>query len=250
MWTIRIVFLISIGHHVIIANPTCTKTSACACKFPYGAGVDLSSLDSNDPKNPTFPDIFPDSGNDAFSWNPCSAFDEGDGCLSVALCDVHQNPNNTEYFPIGLQDTADFSYNSNGQLQITYIYAGTGGAKRQSFVTLTCDPQQSAQFSATGENPSGSGMYYFDLTSKLACYQAETSGSSLSIGSIICIAFFSLIFLYFTAGMVFKLAVRKERGTNLIVHKEVLVAIPGLVKDGTMFIFRRGPLSERKKLLS
>ncbi|XP_033762727.1 uncharacterized protein LOC117344181 [Pecten maximus] len=243
-----IAILMSIGRHVTAKNPSCTKTSACACKFPDGSGIDLSDLDSKDPKTPTFADVPPDSGSDQFSWNPCTAFDEKD-CMNVALCDIHQNDKSAEYFAIGTQDTADFTYTSDGQLQITYIYEGTGRAKRQSFITLTCDPQQSGVFTATGENPSGSGMYYFDLTSKLACYPKESSGSSLSVGTIICIAFFSVILLYFIGGVVFQLAVRKERGTNLIVHKETLIGIPGLIKDGTMFIFRRGTLTERKKLI-
>ncbi|XP_069111658.1 uncharacterized protein [Argopecten irradians] len=237
-------------HHVTATNPACAKTSACACQFPDGAGVDLSTLDSNDPKNPTFPDIAPDTGNDQFSWNPCTAFTESD-CMDVALCNIHQNDKTAEYFPIGTQDTADFSYNSDGKLQITYIYKGTGGAQRQSFVSLTCDPQQNALFTASGENPVGSGMYYFDLTSKLACYPKETSseGLSLSVGTIICIAFFSFVLLYFVIGVVFQLAVKKERGTNLIIHKEAISSIPGLIMDGTMFIFRKGTLSERKKLI-
>ncbi|OWF38200.1 Cation-dependent mannose-6-phosphate receptor [Mizuhopecten yessoensis] len=247
----HVLVLVSLGNHVTSEQQTCTKTSACACQFPDGSGVDLSQLDSNDPQNPQFPDVSPDIGSDQFSWNPCTAFNEGNGCSDVALCDVHQNDKDVTYFPIGTQDTADFSYNSKGQLQITYIYAGTGGAQRQSFISLTCDSTQSALFSATGENPSGSGMYYFDLTSTIACYPMGTSSkSSLSVGSILCIAFVSIIVVYFIGGVVFQLAVKKERGSNLIIHKDVLIAIPGLIKDGTMFIVRRGgTTSEQKKLL-
>ncbi|CAG2193102.1 unnamed protein product [Mytilus edulis] len=176
----------------------------------------------------------PDSNADMYSWNPCQPFNEGD-CMDVAVCNVHNNIPNASYFTLGDQDSAVFS-TSGKVTKLTYIYAGTGGAQRSAEITLTCDKDKEGFLDVKGEIPLGSGEYFFELQTKYACVDL----GGISIGTIILIAFLCFIVVYLVLGMSIQTFVRKASGKQRIPNYSLWSTVPGLVKDGTVFVVTRG----------
>lgn len=216
----------------VLGQGFCSQFSNCGCKYSNGDTVDLSPL-ANSNGQSRFTDVS-DSIGERYSWNPCNAFTEGDDCTDVAVCNIHQNIPNPAYFPIGTQDTANFSMGSDGNLLLQYDFLGTGGARRSSFITLLCDYDTEGSFVAMGENPLGSGLYYFALSSKYVCPPQNLS--QISAGSIILIVVFVAIVLYLVLGIVFQKFVRKAQGKELIPNYVFWSALPMYIISGIMFI--------------
>ena len=64
------------------------------------------------------------------------------------------------------------------------------------------------------------------------------SGGKLSIGSILLIGFFSLVFVYLAFGAVFLKLRRGATGVDVIPNADFWSSTLGLVKDGALFLFR------------
>ncbi|XP_064613849.1 uncharacterized protein LOC135477612 isoform X1 [Liolophura sinensis] len=225
----------------------CTKISACSCKNSQGT-IDLSPLDSGG-GDPKFKDIqSSDAGGNSFSWNPCTPFSEGDGtCTNVAACQV-QPGSPPSYFSTGTQDSATFATDPSSGV-LTLQYSATTDVTRTTYVTLTCDQSQDpGQVTATGEDPTIQAEYNMEYTGKYACPTSNPpsptpsggGGGGLSVGSILCIVFFALIIVYVAIGIVVQIFVRKASGKEIIPNVGFWSRLPGLVRDGTLFVVRRG----------
>ncbi|KAK9888123.1 hypothetical protein WA026_000395 [Henosepilachna vigintioctopunctata] len=75
----------------------------------------------------------------------------------------------------------------------------------------------------------------FTLNSPYACIIQEQEGSSF--GKIFLITFLVICLLYFVGGACLLYFVRGARGLELIPNIDFWKKLPGLVKDGTLFIF-------------
>jgi 1,2-dihydroxy-3-keto-5-methylthiopentene dioxygenase len=111
--------------------------------------------------------------------------------------------------------------------------AQPSGQARQMEIDFICDPTGDGMGTPeySGEQPAL--HYNIKWTTKMAC---PVAGGALSPGSIILIVLASLIFVYFVGGIIFMKFVKHAEGIEIIPNVEFWVAIPGLVKDGCLFI--------------
>ncbi|KAK7488279.1 hypothetical protein BaRGS_00020438 [Batillaria attramentaria] len=223
----------------------CTKTGPCSCEGPEGS-IDLSPLDGKgSPKYKDQPDQL--GSGYLFSWNPCSAFSEASGCNSVSACQMASDQSAS--YTLGTQDTADFVTDATtGDLNLQYT-ASDGTSTRTTIVTLVCDQTiPDGTLLVVGE---ATTLTYNFVLSSIHCCPSSGPGpgpgpnggsgdGGLSIGSILVIAFVSLLVVYAVAGVVIQVFLRKASGKERIPNYSIWSAIPGLVKDGFVFTFTLG----------
>jgi len=89
----------------------------------------------------------------------------------------------------------------------------------------------------------GSTSFSFRLTHKCCCPNACQAAGGLSGGSILLIIFFCLAFSYLVLGAVFLKYKRGATGKEVIPNATFWSGIPGLVKDGFLFVI--SPCSKR-----
>lgn len=218
--------------------PKCTTplSTNCGCQTDKGL-IDLSPLDAT--PNIAFQDVTGDDQN-SYSYNPCSPFTEGDSCNNVAAC---QSTTFNAYYPLGTQDSVKWGA-SGDNVQLTYTATDEYGTARTAQVILVCDQTAEGALTAKGEDPQGSVTYTMTLTSKHACPQGGGGGGGgLSPGSILCIVFVVLIFVYLVGGVLVNTLAKGAQGVERIPNISLWKEFPGLVKDGFVFTFcscRRG----------
>ncbi|KAL8609023.1 hypothetical protein ACOMHN_065249 [Nucella lapillus] len=110
------------------------------------------------------------------------------------------------------------------------------GSPRTLLINLQCDQNEMpGSLSIIGETP---GLrHVMTLKSHYCCYGGGKAG--LSVGSILVIVFFSLLLVYLVAGVMFMKFARKAEGREVVPNYSIWTAIPGLIKDGVLFTFRR-----------
>ncbi|XP_046551274.1 uncharacterized protein LOC124260997 [Haliotis rubra] len=217
------------------SSEDCKKINSCSCKNSKGT-IDLSPLGKND-GTAKYADKADGTGQWYYSYNPCNEFSEGSGgCDKVAAC---QTDTISSYFNLGDQASAKFKDDPTNGLQIEY--SASTDTKRTSYVTLKCD-ETTESFTVDGENPPGSALYYFTLTSKHCCFPnpEDNGGGGLSAGSIVVIIFFGMAFVYILAGLVFQAFVRKASGREMVPNYNLWSALPGLIRDGVILTFTCG----------
>ncbi|XP_064613851.1 cation-dependent mannose-6-phosphate receptor-like [Liolophura sinensis] len=103
---------------------------------------------------------------------------------------------------------------------------------------------------ASGEDPLQPTNYYLQYSGKYACTEATPiSGGSegLSPGSIICIVFLALLFVYVAGGVAVQIFVRKESGVKAIPQSSFWISLPSLIRDGFFFVIRYRKREEYSK---
>jgi len=126
----------------------------------------------------------------------------------------------------------------------------TGGSGGRSFeIDFPCEPNAGAGTpSFSGEAPSL--HYNFQWPSIYGCpvnyappspgpSPSEGGSSGLSGGSILLIILLVLVVVYIVGGILFNRFYRHESGVGLIPNLEFWSTLPGLVKDGVMFIVNK-----------
>lgn len=207
----------------------CKQTGPCSCTNSKGH-IDLSPL-ALDNGQPEFKDKDDNIHFDQFSWNPCFSFTE-DKCTNVAACHILKTiPPVT--ISIGTQDSAKFLTAENDEVSIEYT--AVTDIIRTTTVILTCDESTDANLIVTGEIPIQSGKYFMELKSKYSCPRS----GQLSPGSIILIIAVAMLASYVIVGVVFQRFVRKADGRALFPNYAFWAKMPGYVKEGALFIFRR-----------
>lgn len=224
---------------------SCTQTSPCRCEYSNGDTVDMTLLSNDNSSNPRFKDMPSEIiGGAKYSWNPCHSFTEGTTCKDVALCEIIAGAPDPLYVPIGKLDDAVFDHNiQTGDLQLQYTI--TGGENRTSYITLKCNKNEDGQFIVIGEEPAGSGKYYFELESKHVCRSAvaptiTNPSKGLSPGAIIAIILFSLIGVYLIGGMAYQKCVNKATGKEIIPNYQLWSTIASSIKAGVVYVFTCG----------
>ena len=107
------------------------------------------------------------------------------------------------------------------------------GTPRKVTFNLKCDSSATTPvLVSVDENPTC--QYTAVLKAAAVC---QIAGGGLSIGSIILIVFFPLVFVYFVAGILWNYRKDKESSKlDLIPNISFWRALPGLVKDGCIFV--------------
>jgi len=135
--------------------------------------------------------------------------------------------------------TAPQKPGKNGQ-GLTIQYVG-GDGNRQYEIDLACDPSAGVGAPVfSGESPPL--HYNFLWTSAHACAKSGGGGGGgggLSGGSIILIILLVCGVVYLVAGVLFNKFKRQASGVELIPNVGFWTSLPGLVKDGVLFIVHK-----------
>lgn len=226
----------------------CRQKSPCLCEYSNGDFVDLTSLSNDNDTEPRFKDMPSEIlGGAKYSWNPCHLFNEKE-CTNVTMCEVISGAPTPRYVPIGNMMNAKFDHNEvNGDLQLQY--GVTGEENRTAYILLFCDKTQDpGQFIVTGEEPAGSGKYYFELHSKHTCRSTTSPTISnpdngLSAGSVIGIIIACLVGVYLLGGMAYQ-KVNGATGKEIIPNYPFWSAVGSSIKAGVVYVFTCGRKSE------
>eukprot|EP00794_Sanderia_malayensis_P003085 gene3085-3550_t len=180
---------------------------------------------------------------DEYQYNPCTPFSNGEDvgeCHNVLGCQyvmVGAGP-----FAIAYKEPMVVDYDSSIKMY-TFTYTGSldseTKSKRKMVIQLKCNTDASnPSLEAFKEAPLST--FTSTLTSKYACVVGKANVSTgLSVGSIICIVLFAILFVYFVFGIILnKYAFHKE-GTDVIPQKSFWADIPHLVKDGARFSYQK-----------
>ncbi|KAK6166572.1 hypothetical protein SNE40_023229 [Patella caerulea] len=216
----------------------CVGNGPCSCTFDDGSGVvDISSLASTG--QPRFKDQPSAVATDAYlySYNPCLPFTEGT-CAGVSAC---QNSFNTEYYMIGDQTSAQWSFDGTN---IQVYYSKTqDGVLRETFVKYVCDVNaKTPTMIMNGEL--GPAQFYMTVTTECACPNGCVDESNIvitveagiSTGTILDILFIVGIFIYVAGGMTYMRVRNQATGVEMLPNRGFWSALPGLVKDGCVFV--------------
>ncbi|XP_061180229.1 uncharacterized protein LOC133188757 [Saccostrea echinata] len=214
----------------IAGQGACKKVNSCKCKLDDGKVIDLDPVAKSN--GPAFLDVIDVAQLDQYSWNPCKSFSEG-ACTNAAVCQTHASLQ----YNCGTQDSAVFDYDTTNQLY-TITYSADTVTKsndlRTTMLYLKC-AQGPDVFTPAGETTQGT--YVLTFQSKYACPRKE---SGISAGTILIIIFFSLLFVYLIGGVLFQIFIKKNSGKHAIPNSSFWFGLPGLIKDGVLFIVRRG----------
>ncbi|KAL3831858.1 hypothetical protein ACJMK2_023555 [Sinanodonta woodiana] len=213
----------------------CSKTGPCSCQTEDGGKLDLHPISKTD-GTPQFLDIDDPSGQDQFSWNPCKPFNEGTA-IDVMVVQSRFGVPRRFYYNLGTEDSANFLDTDAGLVLQYSADALKENTLRTSIFKLICDQSQEGTLTALGERGQ-QAIYDFELRSKYACIQGGSS--SISAGTVLCIVFFVLVFVYIVGGILFQTFVRKATGKERFPNYDMWRHFPIYVKTGIVFIFRRG----------
>jgi len=177
---------------------------------------------------------------------------------NVALCQKITGSTSGGW-PLGEYSTAQWTAspragNDKG-FQLVFTYK-SGTSTATTYINFICDPS----FTSVGNmvpGPNGAepsfNNFYFDWKSVYACPVGSNSGGGggggggdddddggLAGGWIFIIVLGSVTIVYFAAGFAFNKWYRKEEGIeNQIPQYAFWVSLPGLVKDGCLFTYRK-----------
>jgi len=195
-----------------------------------------------------------EAGINTYFWQFCAPIKSTYGCntdnvqnagavqTTAGVCYViGYVPEKISDHPRGLKQGVMITYTNNIDTQCA------GGEIRTSYFLLTCDPNKEFQLDKITEP--GLCKYQFDISTKHACPAGSTSGTGtggnggkggegggLSGGSVFLIAFFVMLALYFSVGAVVKWKVYSASGVEMIPNTDFWVDLPGLIRDGCIFV--------------
>jgi len=213
----------------------------CSFHGPDGI-VDLSKL-RNDNEDYEY-DAQPEE-QAIYILNVCRALLLGEG-----LCAPDKNAAGCQIWGFGTGQPVFVRMGSLNQMVATWeagdlvlTYGGgidSYGESRQLQVTFTCAAKAGIGVPVfMGEKPVH--QYNFEWSTAAACpttYPESGNSGGLSWGSVILICSGCAILVYFVAGGVWQWR-KGERGSSIVIHREFWFSLPGLVKDGVLFIWHK-----------
>jgi len=206
-----------------------------------------------------------DVGNNVYFYLPCQVLKTQD-CQatepSPGACqrDTRRPP---LYHDLGSVNTASFTKRPTAAEDAGFLLTYTGGEDdRQVDIEFICDKSAGNGKLVCGDPAEDPGKHYhLKWTSAHACpggggdggddsgndddgggdggRKKKDDGPAISGGWIFIIILSGLTVLYFVAGAVFNKFVRHKEGLEIIPNVEFWVALPGLVKDGFLFTYRK-----------
>jgi len=158
---------------------------------------------------------------------------------------LQKDPRNSQcqslgYLPMVLADHPD---GATKGVQIVYRNAleTCAGIVRVTTIVLSCDQSTEYTFISLIESLLPKCQYTISANTKYACPIAagasgKPAGGGLSGGSIFLIIFFTVSATYLLVGIVVKWRVYNATGVEMIPNTEFWVGLPGLVRDGIIFV--------------
>jgi len=151
----------------------------------------------------------------------------------VIACQQWDKTSPQGHAAMGVATTQKFEKNALGVV-LQYI---NGPDSRQTEIDFICDAAAGiGKPQYVIENPQH--HYTFSWNTQYACPVTVGAGG-ISPGSIILIILVCLIVIYLVAGLIFNKFKRGLNGIELIPNVTFWTSIPGLVKDGVMFIVNK-----------
>jgi len=154
-----------------------------------------------------------------------------------------------QYHDCGSQKTAKFQKLPSGSESSGFTLAFSGGEEdRAAMIYFKCDEKvDNGVLKFVKEDPVKT--YDLEYVSKYACPKNGGGGGGggggddddggISGGWIFIIILSSLIVLYIIGGVAFNKFYRHHEGKEIIPNVEFWTSLPGLVKDGHLFIWRK-----------
>eukprot|EP01120_Amphizonella_sp_Union-15-10_P014217 TRINITY_DN6821_c0_g1_i2.p1 TRINITY_DN6821_c0_g1~~TRINITY_DN6821_c0_g1_i2.p1 ORF type:complete len:223 (+),score=29.64 TRINITY_DN6821_c0_g1_i2:215-883(+) len=104
---------------------------------------------------------------------------------------------------------------------------------------IKCDPKQPKTSFGTLSVVDSEPNFEITLMTSFGCSTTGVS-SGTSLGTILLILLFVVIIVYIISGILFNKFKKGESGMSLVPNLEFWKQLPGLVKDGALFIWSRG----------
>ena len=188
--------------------------------------------------------VFYDTKGNLFFLNICGR--------TAAACNdgtsVCQRASNFNYYSCGALNTQSiYALNSvDPGKGVTVKYSGgdrcSGGPERATTINIFCTEDDPGFIYDSAE---GDCDYTITINSAAGCgVKVKSGGGGIGAGGIILIILVCLLVLYFGLGAVYQWKFKEAKEpVEFIIHREFWFAIPGLVKDGVLFIahgFKKG----------
>lgn len=241
--TLLLCLLLWAEQQTLCRSKDCHQNDYCKCTFDDGTVLDITSLGNTD-QSPRFKDVLAKSEGNFYSYNPCSPFNEMQ-CTEAAVCIV--NSDKSESITIGDASKAAFKYDESSRHVIAGYTSGDIRNLRLSEIVLVCEESAcEPEITADGQQQGG----YFQMTLKSVCACPNgcdskgpkncksngTARAGLSGGSILVIAFFAIVIVYFVGGMLFLKFGKKKEGAEIIPNVVFWRSIPVNIKGGIFFL--------------
>jgi len=124
----------------------------------------------------------------------------------------------------------------NGGVEIDYPKAE---GNFHVLMKITCRPTQPPD-SITVTIVDNEPNYEIICESKFGCSSSTPSASKLSGGTFFCIFLLIIIVLYIVAGILYNKFRKHQEGLHLLPNFEFWRIVPGLIKDGALFVRHKG----------
>jgi len=206
----------------------CHHTASDGSVYPQLNDITLTSSTSEHQYS------FVTSPSDRYLINICANLPQACFGIVSAVCRVK----NDLEFASGTLSTMTISDGKNGPHSgVTISYAGgescAAGGSRTTKAFIECQAGVSPAEITSVVEPTACTLEFY-MKSAHACPSKGTSG--LSGGSILLIIFFVTLTVYFIGGVAFNKYKREATGLDLIPNVGFWMMIPGLVKDGVLFV--------------
>ncbi|XP_053697369.1 uncharacterized protein LOC128744400 [Sabethes cyaneus] len=239
-----VTLLVNGGAIVPVAANGCKKLDACRCEYPDGSGIDLNQMvDIRD----GYMSTRDAATQDWYYFHPCSNIrylnqsktncSEGEG---YTLCRLTNST--SQYQKLGTAENSSFSSNSDDN-QRYLVY--TNANNEVTTIQLIC-VKNSNSYIFVQQNVALNAAKQVNLLlfSPFACVTTIEEISQSSFGQVLLILFFTGTFTYFTIASIVRFMYFGARGIEVIPNLEFWQDLPGLVRDGAIFL-RNGGRVER-----
>jgi len=193
-----------------------------------------------------------DNEGNTYYYRPCSAL-QNEQCVTntdatPAACqkDTRKIP---QYHDCGSTSQVQWSQRSAGADQGFKIQFSGGQDGRMLDVEFICDKNGgTGQLQAATPTEQPEHFYHLSWTTKYACPGGGDGdgkkgdgddGPAISGGWIFIIILFSLLIIYFIAGVAYNKFRKDAHGVELIPNHEFWFALPGLVIAGNVYVYRK-----------
>jgi len=174
-----------------------------------------------------------------------------------AICQKDGRTPTPGWHGLGSLNSSTFGIRSNGDATSGFILSFPIGGEpspppvRKTDIEFICDPSGSEGiFTPAPDAESPTHDYHLQWTTKYACPTSDGDGdggdgggdgggSKVSGGWIFIIILAGSAFIYLVAGVAVKKFVFHAEGIELIPNAMFWIALPGLVKDGNLFVVRK-----------
>ncbi|XP_017779192.1 PREDICTED: uncharacterized protein LOC108564602 [Nicrophorus vespilloides] len=216
-------------------DAVCKRVSSCRCETEDGIIMDLTTMLLPDDKF-----LSAEKHDLVYYYHGCvdTKFEIAqpnktgtDACFgqTIAAC-LRTSDNQT--FIVGHSKDSVFSDDPNGLTQITYEFNNEKKIKVTTVITMICTPESKENELVI--HSIDDQQHHLHLFTKSACkFKVE---QSLSVGSKLVIMLFVFSLVYLVGGGCISYFLRGARGREIVPHVEFWVGLPGLVKDGFVFL--------------